>query len=114
MAFGELMSHIATTNYQFCAGLKDSQPPALPSPKDKDATVKFLSDSFENCSGVIQNLTEPQLNQPHDSPDGRMPGPKFFSPCTFTGPIIAARPNFIFATKAFALLPIEFILGATF
>src|SRR6266849_3790764 len=49
MDFGQLMSHIATTNYQFCAGLKDSDPPALPSStsKDKDAIVKFLSDSFD-------------------------------------------------------------------
>src|SRR5215472_9647794 len=44
MDFGQLMSHIAITNYQFCAGLKDSQPPALPLPKKKDAIVKFLSD----------------------------------------------------------------------
>ena len=61
MDFGQLMSHIATTNYQFCAGLKDSDPPALPSPtgKDngKDAVVKFLSDSFDYCSAVIPNLT---------------------------------------------------------
>jgi len=28
MNFGELMSHIAIANYQFCAGLKDSAPPA--------------------------------------------------------------------------------------
>ena len=46
MDFGQLMSHIATTNYQFCPGLKDTQPPALPSPTEKDAVVKFLSDSF--------------------------------------------------------------------
>src|SRR5512135_3234235 len=45
MDFGQLMSHIATTNYQFCAGLKESDPPALPSPTDKDGVVKFLSDS---------------------------------------------------------------------
>jgi len=37
-----------------------------------------------------------------------MPGPKFFSPSTFTWPIIAAMPKSIFATKAFAFLPIEF------
>jgi uncharacterized damage-inducible protein DinB len=74
MTFGELMSHIATTNYQFCAGLKDSQPPALPSPATKDATVKFLSDSFEYCSGIIQNLTERQLAAAHNSPDGHLPG----------------------------------------
>lgn len=74
MTFGELMSHIATTNYQFCAGLKDSATPALPSPADKDAVVKFLSDSFDYCSGIIPNLTDEQLNKIHSSPDGRLPG----------------------------------------
>ena len=74
MDFGALMSHIATTNYQFCAGLKDSAPPALPSPTGKDAVVKFLSDSFGYCSTVISNLTVEQLDKAHNSPDGRMPG----------------------------------------
>ena len=74
MNFGELMSHIATTNYQFCAGLKDSDTPALPSPAGKDATVKFLSDSFDYCSAVISNLSEAQLNAAHSSPDGRLAG----------------------------------------
>jgi uncharacterized damage-inducible protein DinB len=74
MNFGQLMSHIATTNYQFCAGLKDSDPPALPAPTDKDAVVKFLSDSFGYCSAVIPNLSDEQLNQPHNSPDGRLLG----------------------------------------
>ncbi len=74
MDFGQLMSHIATTNYQFCAGLKDSDPPSLPSPTDKDAVVKFLSDSFDYCSAVIPNLTDAQLSQPHNSPDGRLLG----------------------------------------
>jgi uncharacterized damage-inducible protein DinB len=74
MDFGQLMSHIATTNYQFCAGLKDSAPPSLPSPTDKDAVVKFLSDSFAYCSGVIPALTDEQLSKSHDSPDGHLPG----------------------------------------
>ena len=74
MDFGELIAHIATTNYQFCAGLKDSEPPSLPSPIAKDAVVKFLSDSFEYCSAVISNLTEGQLNKTHNSPDGNLPG----------------------------------------
>src|SRR5215469_11100112 len=69
MDFGQLMSHIATTNYQFCAGLKDSQPPALPSPTDRGGIVKFLSNSFDYCSGIISNLTEAQLEAAHDSPD---------------------------------------------
>ena len=74
MNFGQLMSHIATTNYQVCAGLKDSDPPALPSPTDKDAVVKFLSDSFDYCSAVIPGLTGEQLNKTHNSPDGRLLG----------------------------------------
>jgi uncharacterized damage-inducible protein DinB len=74
MDFGELMSHIATTNYQFCAGLKDATPPALPASTDKDGVVKFLSDSFDYCAAVIPNLTDEQLNQAHDSPDGHLPG----------------------------------------
>jgi uncharacterized damage-inducible protein DinB len=76
MNFGQLMLHIATTNYQFCAGLKDSDPPAFPSPADTDkgAIVKFLGDSFEYCTGVISSLTEEQMTQTHSSPDGRLPG----------------------------------------
>ena len=74
MDFGELMSHIATTNYQFCAGLKDAETPTLPSPTSRDAVVKFLSDSFEYCSSVIPSLTEEQLNKTHNSPDGRLLG----------------------------------------
>ena len=74
MSFGELMSHIATTNYQFCAGLKDTNTPALPSPTTKEGTVKFLSDSFEYCSTVIPKLTEQELSSYHNSPDGRLLG----------------------------------------
>lgn len=74
MTFGELMSHIAATNYQFCAGLKDTAAPSLSSPAAKDAVVKFLKDSFDYCDAVIPNLTEEQLNKVHNSPDGRLPG----------------------------------------
>ena len=74
MTFGELMSHIATTNYQFCAGLKDSSTPALPSAKTKESVVKFLSDSFDYCTEVIAALSDEELGKVHDSPDGRLPG----------------------------------------
>ena len=74
MDFGQLMSHIATTNYQFCAGLKDADTPKLPSATSKDEIVKFLSDSFDYCSGVIASLNEEQLSKAHNSPDGRLPG----------------------------------------
>lgn len=76
MSFGALMSHIASTNYAFCAGLKDSAAPAMPSPTDtdKNAVVKFLGSSFDYCSTVIPNLTDEQLSNYHDSPDGRLLG----------------------------------------
>lgn len=74
MNFGELMAHIATTNYQFCAGLKNTSVPAMPSPHDKNGYVKFLSYSFDYCSEVISSMTDAEMNTVHDSPDGRMPG----------------------------------------
>ena len=74
MTFGQLIAHIATTNYQFCAGLKDADPPAMPSPADKEGFVKFIDNSFNYCSAVIPALTEEQLSRAHNSPDGRLPG----------------------------------------
>jgi uncharacterized damage-inducible protein DinB len=74
MDFGQLMSHIATTNYQFCASLTDAPTPTLPSPTERDGVVKFLSDSFTYCSRVIPQLTEEQLKASHNSPDGNLPG----------------------------------------
>ena len=76
MTFGELMMHIASTNFAFCAGLQDSKVPADPkvSATEKDAVVKFLSDSFAYCSSIIQKLTDEQLSRSHDSPDGHLPG----------------------------------------
>ena|SRR5437868_6582660 len=74
MDFGALMAHIAATNFQFCAGLKDTQPPALSTPTDKHGALKFLSDSFAYCSEIISALTPQQMEAVHDSPDGRLPG----------------------------------------
>jgi uncharacterized damage-inducible protein DinB len=76
MTYGELMLHIATTNYAFCAGLNDSAAPnvATPAPTDKDPIVRYLSASFEYCGGIIPKLTDSQLAQVHSSPDGRLPG----------------------------------------
>jgi uncharacterized damage-inducible protein DinB len=74
MNFGDLMSHIAMTNYQFCAGLKDTAPPAMTTHNNKDTIIQFLSGSFSYCAGIIPNLTEAELGKPHNSPDGRLLG----------------------------------------
>src|SRR5205809_8087615 len=57
MNFGELIAHIATTNYQFCPSLKYSDSPSLPSPMHKDALRKLLNDSIEHCTTLIHPLT---------------------------------------------------------
>ena len=74
MTFGEQMSHIAQTDYYFCAGLKDSEPPAMPTAGDKETIVQFLADSLDYCTATIATLTDEQLNKPHSSPDGRLLG----------------------------------------
>lgn len=76
MTFGELMNHIASTNFAFCAGLNDSKAPgsAAPAASDKEAVVKYMGDSFSYCSAVIPKLSAAQLDAMHDSPDGRLPG----------------------------------------
>jgi hypothetical protein len=53
MSFAEQISHVAQTNYAFCAGLKDTAAPPMPPVTDKDALVKFLADSFDYCSAAI-------------------------------------------------------------
>lgn len=74
MTFGQLMSDIAKTNYQFCSGLQDSATPNLPAATGKEAVVKFLADSFGYCSGMIPKLTDASLGAIHNSPDGRLTG----------------------------------------
>jgi uncharacterized damage-inducible protein DinB len=74
MTFGEQMAHVARTNYAYCAGLSDTEPPAAPQATGRDAVIKYVSDSFTYCAGIIPNLTEKQLSTPHASPDGRLPG----------------------------------------
>ncbi|HEY2016315.1 MAG TPA: DinB family protein [Bryobacteraceae bacterium] len=74
MSFGGQLTHLAQANYAFCAGLKDSQPPALPPPAGKQSVAKYLADSFDYCTPVISTLTQQQLDATHSSPDGRLTG----------------------------------------
>jgi uncharacterized damage-inducible protein DinB len=74
MDFGALMVHVAVTNYQFCAGLKNSGAPELSSPTGKEAIVRYLSGSFDYCAEIIGKLNEKELTAKHNSPDGNLPG----------------------------------------
>lgn len=74
MDFGALMTHIAVTNYQFCAGLKDSDAPAPVSATGKEAIVRYLTGSYDYCAETIGKLDEKTLTAKHNSPDGNLPG----------------------------------------
>lgn len=74
MTFGDQMTHIAITNYGYCAGLNDTAAPARRQPAGKDAVVQYLRDSFAYCAAVIPGLNEQQLEAVHSSPDGRLRG----------------------------------------
>lgn len=74
MTFAEQISHIAQTNYAFCAGLKDTGSPPDPAATGKDALIKFLAGSFDYCAAAIATMTDDQMNRPHSSPDGRLNG----------------------------------------
>jgi len=74
MDFGQLMRHIAVTNYSFCAGLQDAPSPRPPAPAGKEGIVKQLADSFQYCSAAISKLTDAQMAATHNSPDGRLSG----------------------------------------
>jgi len=52
----------------------ESRHQALPNPTEKAGIVKLLSDSFAYCGAVLPTLTEAQLAEAHDSPDGHLPG----------------------------------------
>jgi hypothetical protein len=62
MDFGQLMSHMAPTNRQFCAGLKDAAPPSLPSPPRQgcrcQAPERFLRLLFRSDSGPHGRATQ--------------------------------------------------------
>jgi uncharacterized damage-inducible protein DinB len=74
MSFGEQMSHIAQANYASCYGLKDLKAPSTPVASDKESLVKFVGESFDYCTSVLNTLTDEQLAQTHSSPDGRLLG----------------------------------------
>ena len=93
LTFGEQIPHIATINYALCAALKDLQMPDVKVPEmkepdgklntktpslagsvEKQASVKYLADSFDYCSSQIAGVTDAQMNSLHSTPDGTLNG----------------------------------------
>lgn len=67
MSYGQLMAHIATSNYNNCALVVGSKAPAPPekivagrkdpNAIDKDTAVKYLTDAFNFCLKAIPQIT---------------------------------------------------------
>ena len=68
MSFARVVSHIAATKYQFRAGLKDVDPPALARTRQQERHCQIPEKLVRILFFVISDLTD------GNSPDGRMPG----------------------------------------
>src|SRR5262245_47922343 len=61
--FGQILAHVADSNYFYCARAKGETPPSPDGKLEKDATtkaaiVKALADSVAYCDAVYASLTE--------------------------------------------------------
>jgi len=69
--YGELMVHIGQANVFYLSRLAKNPPAAsLRSAKpDKDSAVKYLSDVFDWCAGVLSGLTQADLDKVYPGPN---------------------------------------------
>ena len=65
--FGELIGHLASANFFFCAQVKGERPPMVTNYEkltDKAALVKALTDSFTYCDGAYDATTDENFGSP--------------------------------------------------
>jgi uncharacterized damage-inducible protein DinB len=68
MSFGEVVEHMAQSNFGYCAFIADAKSPFQPAKgaeADKAAAVKDVGDSFDYCSKIFESLDEANLPQIH-------------------------------------------------
>lgn len=70
MSFGQLMIHIADANSRFFARAAGTEALTKPAASDKDAAIKFLTESFDKCAKEFDALTPEQLEK-MVGPEGR-------------------------------------------
>lgn len=63
MSFGQLMIHIADENSRSFARAAGTEPLAKPAAADKQAAIKFLTDSFDKCAKEFDAMTPEQLDK---------------------------------------------------
>lgn len=65
-SYGELIRHIAANNAFYIARFRDGKIAAsLDPPKqaDKETTKKYLAESFDFCAGVLESVSEGDLDK---------------------------------------------------
>jgi uncharacterized damage-inducible protein DinB len=68
-SFGELVAHVATVNFFFCAQAKADAPPTTIYERGtttKPIVVKALNESLAYCDGVYAETTDANFTQPVD------------------------------------------------
>ncbi len=73
--FGQILAHVAGTNYVFCSAAKGEKSPHVEDEFEKSATTKAaidkaLADSFAYCDAAYQALTDKSTAEPIDLPFG--------------------------------------------
>jgi uncharacterized damage-inducible protein DinB len=66
-SFGQLVGHVATANFFFCAQARGERPPSTTnyeSVAGKDALVKALNDSLAYCDAAYNETTDASFTQP--------------------------------------------------
>jgi uncharacterized damage-inducible protein DinB len=66
-SFGQLVGHVATANFFFCAQARGERPPSttnFESVTGKEALVKALDESLAYCDGVYNETTDANFAQP--------------------------------------------------
>ncbi|MGC2662055.1 MAG: DinB family protein [Bryobacteraceae bacterium] len=64
--YGKLMQHIAANNAFYISRLKSGEIPSNLQPPDnsnKETMKKYLADSFDFCAGVIESVSESDLDK---------------------------------------------------
>lgn len=64
-SFGQILAHVADSNYVFCARAKGEEPPAgdIETTKTTKAEIqKALSESLAYCDGVLAGMTDERAN----------------------------------------------------
>jgi len=79
--FGQILAHVADSNYFYCARAKGETAPSADGRFEKEATtkaaiVKALADSVAYCDGVYASLTETSVTEMVTAPGARNATPR--------------------------------------